>query len=62
MTDVGGVAPLKPFVRQNSNETLSAAFYPGRTLAIDYSPYTFSGRLPRMIKVTSPDPSRSTKP
>lgn len=62
MTDVGGVAPLKPFVRQNSNETLSAGFYPGRTLSIDFTPYNPFGRLPRMVKVTSPDAPRSVKP
>jgi len=61
MTAVGDVAPLKPFVRANSNEALSAAFYPGRTVGIEFSPYTSHGRLPRMVKVTSSDPPKSGK-
>lgn len=61
MTAVGDVAPLKPFVRANSNEALSAAFYPGREVAIEFSPYTSHGRLPRMVKVSSSDPPKPGK-
>ena len=50
------VPPLKPFIRQNTNEQLAAAFKTGRAVDISYIPALVPGRLPRIEKIAPSAP------
>lgn len=51
-TDLIALPPLKSFVRANSNEALINAFTPGKEVKIEFCPYTYNGRLPRINKIS----------
>ena len=50
-TDVQ-VPPLQQYIRFNTNEDLVAAFTPGKSVDIEFCPYTFNRRLPRIVKIS----------
>jgi len=52
-TSLKEVPPLKPFIRSNTNEQLAAAFTPGKSVDIEFCPYSYKDRLPRMVKISA---------
>lgn len=52
-TSLKDVPPLQPFIRSNTNEQLAAAFTPGKSVDIEFCPYSYNGRLPRMVKIST---------